>query len=65
MLLIQKTKTPANHCLQGLLIRFGKINVELEGVEPSSKQGTNKPSSCLVCYWFSNNVREQTPKSLP
>jgi len=35
--------------------------VELEGFEPSSKQGTDKLSSCLVCYWFSRNVRKQTP----
>lgn len=23
--------------------------VELEGIEPSSKRGINKPSTCLVC----------------
>jgi hypothetical protein len=24
--------------------------VELEGIEPSSKQGTNMLSTCLFCY---------------
>ncbi len=28
--------------------------VELEGVEPSSKQETDKLSTCLFDYWFSN-----------
>ena len=27
--------------------------VELEGVEPSSKQGTNLLSTCLSSLWFS------------
>ena len=35
--------------------------VELEGFEPSSKQGTDKLSTRLLCYWFSRNVRKQTP----
>lgn len=38
--------------------------VELEGVEPSSKQGTNKPSTCLSSYWFSYKDRELAPNSL-
>ncbi len=39
--------------------------VELEGFEPSSKHGTNKPSTCLVCHWLSGNTRGQTPKIFP
>ena len=35
--------------------------VELEGFEPSSKQATNKLSTCLFCYYFSTQSREQTP----
>lgn len=27
--------------------------VELEGIEPSSKQGDHKLSTCLVQFWFS------------
>ena len=34
--------------------------VELEGVEPSSKQETDKPSTCLVDYWFSNQDWKST-----
>jgi len=28
--------------------------VELAGIEPASKQGTHKLSTCLVDLWFSN-----------
>ncbi len=28
---------------------FPLYPVELEGIEPSSKRGINKPSTCLVC----------------
>lgn len=28
-------------------------SVELEGIEPSSKQGDHKLSTCLVQFWFS------------
>jgi hypothetical protein len=32
-----------------LIVRSGFL-VELEGIEPSSKQGTNMLSTCLFCY---------------
>ena len=35
--------------------------VEMEGVEPSSKQGTPKVSTCLFRCWFSCQARERTP----
>ena len=34
--------------------------VELEGVEPSSKQGTIMLSTYLFCCWFSSCARKQT-----
>lgn len=34
--------------------------VELEGIEPSSKRGTNKLSTCLVLTWFSTMGRLET-----
>ena len=36
--------------------------VELEGVEPSSKQGTKMLSTCLAGYWFSCRDRKRAPK---
>jgi len=33
--------------------------VELEGVEPSSKQGIRRLSTCLCYYWFSYRARKQ------
>ena len=35
--------------------------VEMEGVEPSSKQGTPMVSTCLFRCWFSCRARERTP----
>ncbi len=58
---LQNQKTPVNYHLQGFLLSFGNMKVELEGFEPSSKQGTNWLSTCLFCYWFSISEREQTP----
>lgn len=40
-------------------IRHSKV--ELEGFEPSSKQGTDKLSTRLFCCWFSSIKRKQTP----
>jgi len=34
-------------------------DVELQGVEPWSKQGIPKLSTCLCCYWFSYSARKQ------
>ena len=34
--------------------------VEMEGIEPSSKRGTNKLSTCLVLTWFSSIGRIKT-----
>jgi len=34
--------------------------VELEGLEPSSKRGTNELSTCLVSSWFSSWDRQET-----
>jgi len=50
----EKQKRPEN---QSVKIVF----VELEGFEPSSKQAIHKISTCLFCYWFSTESREQTP----
>ena len=36
--------------------------VELEGLEPSSKRGTNMLSTCLVKIWFSSDARLKTTK---
>lgn len=36
--------------------------VELEGLEPSSKRGTNMFSTCLVKIWFSSDARLKTTK---
>ena len=36
------------------------FKVELEGIEPSSKRGTNKLSTCLVLTWFSSIGRIKT-----
>jgi len=44
---------------------FAGFKVELEGFEPSSKQGTKGISTCLVCYWLSGLERKQTPSSSP
>jgi hypothetical protein len=35
--------------------------VEPEGIEPSSKQVTDKVSTCLSCYWLSGINRKQAP----
>ncbi len=31
------------------MLRLELIGVELEGIEPSSKRGINRLSTCLVC----------------
>ena len=36
-------------------------SVEMEGVEPSSKQGPPMVSTCLFRCWFSCRARERTP----
>lgn len=33
----------------------------MEGLEPSSKRGTNELSTCLVSSWFSSTGRVETP----
>ena len=43
-----------------LSIKLRVREVEMEGVEPSSKQGTPMLSTCLFRYWFSCRVRERT-----
>lgn len=40
---------------------FYAQKVEMEGVEPSSKQGTPMVSTCLFRCWFSCRARERTP----
>ena len=42
-----------------------RAKVELEGVEPSSKQGTDVISTCLSFYWLSGVAREEAPKTKP
>jgi hypothetical protein len=37
-----------------------EVFVELQGVEPWSKQETNMLSTCLVDYWFSNQGWKST-----
>ncbi len=41
------------------------ILVELEGVEPSSKQAAKMFSTCLVSVWFSGTDRPETVLSVP
>ena len=36
------------------------ISVELAGVEPASKRGTNELSTCLFLDWFSSADRPKT-----
>lgn len=41
--------------LQVFVVFFGfskTLKVELEGIEPSSKQVSHMLSTCLFCYWF-------------
>ena len=42
---------------------FTPSQVELEGVEPSSKQVTDVLSTCLFRDWFSSRLRTRTPKA--
>ena len=37
-----------------------RLQVELEGVEPSSKRGINELSTCVVSAWFSSGGRSET-----
>jgi hypothetical protein len=48
-----------------LLIHFRNFDllVELEGLEPSSKQGTGMLSTCLSFYWLSGLAWEEAPKT--
>ena len=39
------------------------FKVELAGIEPSSKRGPNKLSTCLVLTWFSTMSRLETTNS--
>lgn len=48
----RKKKNPASVTLTGFCFFFRRLFVELEGVEPSSKRGTNALSTCLVFTWF-------------
>lgn len=34
--------------------------VEMEGLEPSSKRGTNELSTCVVSTWLSGSDRQET-----
>ena len=42
------------------MLRLELIGVELEGLEPSSKRGTNELSTCLVSTWLSGCGRLET-----
>lgn len=44
----------------GTEVRAIKGGVELEGLEPSSKRGTNVLSTCVVSSWFSWHHRLET-----
>lgn len=39
---------------------FISMLVELEGLEPSSKRGTNELSTCVVSTWLSGSDRQET-----
>jgi len=56
-----ETKQKTNP-LKGLVLKgknkFWNLFVELEGIEPSSKQGINKPSTYLVNFYFSSKSRQ-------
>lgn len=41
-------------------LKAGFYVVELEGIEPSSKQETDMLSTCLVCPWLSGAGWQQT-----
>lgn len=43
-------------------LKLRRAKVELEGVEPSSKQAAKMLSTCLAVYWFSNIARKMAPK---
>jgi hypothetical protein len=45
---------PVNHRFYRHLSSFDFVIVDLEGVEPSSKQGNNKLSTCLSSLRFSS-----------
>ena len=38
----------------GLFVNPLRVFVELAGIEPASKQGTHRVSTCLAVCWFSN-----------
>ncbi len=44
----QKTKIPVNVAFTGICFCLRFVKVELEGFEPSSKQGVNPLSTCLA-----------------
>ena len=39
---------------------FISMLVELEGLEPSSKRGTNELSTCVVSTWLLGSNRQET-----
>lgn len=59
-------RSPEKHC-QNIkspsTLKLRRAKVEPEGVEPSSKQGTDRLSTCLSCYWLSELAREEAPKT--
>ena len=61
-----KKKTPTE-CSEGVNDTCSKRRslflVELEGVEPSSKQVTERFSTCLACGWFSSRHRTRAPQA--
>ena len=61
--LFYKSKKLANHWFCELLLNFEIVLVELEGVEPSSKQGNNKLSTCLSSLRFSSVGRTEATNS--
>ena len=58
---LSQNKTPVRLWPWGL-VGFACDVVELEGLEPSSKQAAKMPSTCLVCHWgFSKVLATDTP----
>ena len=67
------TKKPHNKLILCGLVFFGLLlagicptrQVEMEGLEPSSKRGTNEFSTCLFSDWFSWWHRPETANADP
>lgn len=58
-------KNPVIQPNTGFFISLHSTFVELEGVEPSSKQGTRELSTCLVSAWLSGKGHEGNTESKP